>query len=374
MSSGDSWTGHVLLVLASSTGGIGQHVAGVTEGLVRAGCQVTVCGPAATERHFHFTDRGAQFEPVEIPANLHPGDARAVRRLRQVLAERSPAVVHAHGLRAGLAAALARPACPLVVTWHNAPLRAGLRGRMHALVERIVARTATVTLGASGDLVERARAAGATDARLAPVAAPPLRRTRRTRLSVRAGLGVAADVPLLLSVGRLHPQKAYDLLVTVAARWRDISPMPRVVIAGEGPSYLELAAQISQLRAPVTLLGHRNDVGDLIAAADLAVVTSIWEARQLFVQEALTGGLPLVATAVGGIPELVGDGAELIAPNDPDALDTSVRRLIGDPAAREHLSFRGRRQAETWPDEQATVAGLRALYAELNRTPRTERV
>ncbi|BCJ74215.1 glycosyl transferase [Catellatospora sp. IY07-71] len=373
MTTGTEWTGSVVLLLASSTGGIGQHVAGLAEGLSRAGCDVTVCGPAATEEHFRFTDRGARFHPVEIPAELHPSDMRAVRTLRQFLAGARPDVVHAHGLRAGLAAALARPTCPLVTTWHNAPLRAGLRGRVHAIVERIVARASAVTLGASADLVTRANAVGAADARLAPVAAPRLRRTRRSRAAVRSGLGIADGVPVVLSVGRLHPQKAYDMLVTVAARWRDMSPMPRVLIAGEGPSYLDLAAQISQLRAPVTLLGHRNDVGDLIAAADLAVVTSVWEARQLFAQEALGGGLPLVATAVGGIPELVGDGAQLIEPNDPDGLDAAVRKLLGDEQARARLAERGTAQAATWPDEPATIAGVRAVYAELAVPARTGR-
>jgi glycosyltransferase involved in cell wall biosynthesis len=374
LTTGTEWTGSVVLLLASSTGGIGRHVVGLAEGLSRAGCAVTVCGPAAAEELFHFTDRGARFRPVEIPAELHPGDMRAVRTLRQFLGTARPAVVHAHGLRAGLAAALSRPACPLVTTWHNAPLRAGLRGRVHRLVERIVARASAVTLGASSDLVARARSVGAADARLAPVAAPRLLRTRRSRASVRSGLGVPDGVPVVLSVGRLHPQKAYHMLVSVAARWRDMSPPPRVLIAGEGPSYLDLAAQISQLRAPVTLLGHRTDIGDLIAAADLGVVTSVWEARQLFAQEALGGGLPLVATAVGGIPELVGDGAHLIEPNDPDALDTAVRKLLGDEQARAQLAERGRAQAAAWPDEQATVDGVRAVYAELAARYRTEPV
>ena len=79
------------------------------------------------------------------------------------------------------------------------------------------------------------------------------------------------------------------------------------------------------------LLGHRTDVADLLAAADLAVVTSDWEARQLFAQEALRAGVPLVATAVGGLPELVGDAAVLVPPGDVDALDAAVRRLLDDP-------------------------------------------
>lgn len=365
MSTAEGWTGRVVIMLASSTGGIGAHVAGVAGRLAAAEVDVEVCGPAATEQQFKFTDRGARFTPIEIPPNLHPSDMRAVRSLRQVLTREKPHIVHAHGLRAGLASALARPACPLVVTWHNAPLRAGLRGRVHTLVERMVGRAADVTLCASSDLVVRARAVGAKDVRLSPVAAPPLRRSRRSRGAVRASLGVPNNVPLALSVGRLHPQKGYDTLVAAAARWRELDPVPRVLIAGEGPSYLDLAAQISELRAPVILLGHRTDVADLLAAADLAIVTSLWEARQLFAQEALNAGIPLIATEVGGIPELVGDAAELIPPSDPEALDKAFRRLVGDPKAREELVLRGNRQAATWPDEESTVADLRILYAEL---------
>ncbi|MFI7252054.1 glycosyltransferase family 4 protein [Micromonospora chalcea] len=359
------WPGSVALVLASSTGGVGQHVRSIVGGLTEAGTSVLVCGPAATEEQFGFTAAGARFTPVEIPARPTPGDARAVSALRRALAGTPVDVVHAHGLRAGLVAALARPTAPLVVTWHNAVLAKGLRGAASRLVERIVARSVRVALGASADLVDRAAALGAADARLAPVAAPTLPPPGRRRAAVRAEFGVTADRPLILSVGRLHPQKRYDVLIDAAACWRTRTPAPAVVIAGSGPAYLPLAARISAARAPVTLLGHRTDVADLLAGADLAVVTSDWEARQLFAQEALRAGVPLVATAVGGLPELVGDGAVLVPPGDVDAVDAAVRDLLDDPARRAELARRGTARAATWPTEADTVAALADLYAEL---------
>jgi glycosyltransferase involved in cell wall biosynthesis len=362
--------GAVALVLATSTGGIGQHVAALAEGLAAAGCTVTVCGPAMTENHFDFTARGAQFIPVEIPANPTPGDLRAVRDLRRVLSAVRPAVVHAHGLRAGFTVAAARPASPTIVTWHNAPLRGGVRGGLHGMLERIVARSASVTLGASTDLVERARAAGGVDVRLWEVAAPAREPAKRSRARVRAELGIGSADPLILSVGRLHSQKRYDLLVSAAVKWRSTLPGVCVAIAGTGPSYLDLAARISADRAPVRLLGHRDDVPDLIGAADLAVVSSDWEARQLFAQEALAGGLPLIATNVGGLPELVGDAALLIEPGSVDALDEAVRELMADPERRAELAERGRRRAATWPGPQDMLDRLRTLYAEIvGRTP-----
>ncbi|MEU8264776.1 glycosyltransferase family 4 protein [Micromonospora sp. NPDC048999] len=371
-SSAPRWPGSVALVLASSTGGVGQHIRSVVRGLTAAGVSVLVCGPAATQDQFDFTGVGARFAPVEIPASPTPADARAVAALRRALAATRVDVVHAHGLRAGLVAVLARPAAPLVVTWHNAVLSGGLRGRLSRLAERIVARSARVALGASGDLVERAAALGAADARLAPVAAPTLPAPRRRRAAVRAEFGLAANRPLILSVGRLHPQKRYDILVDVAARWRNRTPAPPLVlIAGSGPAYLQLAARISAARAPVTLLGHRTDVADLLAGADLAVVTSDWEARQLFAQEALRAGVPLVATAVGGLPDLVGDGAVLVPAGDVDAIDAAVRDLLDDDSRRADLAHRGAARAATWPTEADTVAALAALYAELAPEPST---
>lgn len=363
------WPGSVALVLASSTGGVGQHVRSVVRGLTAAGASVLVCGPAATQDQFDFTVAGARFVPVEIPASPTPADARAVTALRKALADVPVDVVHAHGLRAGLVALLARPAAPLVVTWHNAVLARGVRGRLSRIVERIVARNVRVALGASADLVERAAALGAADARLAPVAAPALPAPRRRRAAVRAEFGVGPDRPLILSVGRLHPQKRYDILVDAAARWRTRNPAPAVVIAGSGPAYLQLAARISTARAPVTLLGHRTDVADLLAGADLAVVTSDWEARQLFAQEALRAGVPLVATAVGGLPELVGDDALLVPPGDVDAVDVAVRDLLDDDARRSELARRGADRAATWPTEADTVAALLDVYAELAPEP-----
>ncbi|MDY7089391.1 MAG: glycosyltransferase family 4 protein [Actinomycetota bacterium] len=363
---GDDWRGSVALVLASSTGGVGQHVASLARGLVAAGCDVLVCGPSATDELFGFTAAGAAFAAVEIPASPGAQDAGAVRRLRSALAAARPDVVHAHGFRAGFVAQLARSGAPLVVTWHNAVLsRKGLRGQASALVERVVARSATLTLGASEDLVERAVELGARNARLGAVAAPTLPSPRRTRSAVRAEFRLPPQTPLILSVGRLHPQKRYDLLIEASARWRELDPAPVVVVAGSGPSYMALAQLASREHAPFHLLGRRNDVADLLLGADLAVITSDWEARQLFAQEALESGVPLISTAVGGLPGLVGDAAVLIPPDDVDALDNAVRAMLADPGLRADYAARGPEQAATWPGEADTVADVRAAYGEV---------
>ncbi len=101
------------------------------------------------------------------------------------------------------------------MTWHNAVLVTGVRGAVLRLGQRVVARSADLTLGASSDLVGLARRYGARHARLAPVAAPRLPERVRDRAGVRTALGLT-DEPLVLSVGRLAPQKDYPLLLSVA--------------------------------------------------------------------------------------------------------------------------------------------------------------
>lgn len=354
----------IALVLASSTGGIGRHVGMLVDGLVARGDEVSVHGPAVTDEQFGFSGRGARFVPVEIPASPKPGDVLAVRALRRSL--KGVDVIHAHSLRAGLVAALSRPAgSPLVVTWHNLVLAQGLRARLYHPLERRVARAADVTLAVSTDLVERARDLGGRDVRLAKVPAPLLRPPARSAAEVRAELGVEADRPLVLAVGRLHPQKGFETLVSAAARWRDREPQPFVAIAGSGPSYMPLAQRISVEHAPVHLLGNRDDVPDLLAAADLVVATSVWEGQPLFIQEALAAGVPLVSTAVGGVPELVGDAARLVDAHDVDAISDAVTALLDDPAGRAALGKRGLAQAATWPTEQDTLEQVEAVYAQL---------
>ena len=340
----------VALVLATSTGGVGQHVRSLAGGLVRRGYDVAVLGPSATEELFGFTQVGARFAAVEIAAGIDPRrDAAAVRSLRRLL--KGSDVVHAHGFRAGFVAAAAQPRdrwgrWPLVVTWHNSLLAKGSRLRVLAVLERVVARRPDVTLGASEDLVERARSLGARDARLSPVAAPDLAAPTRSRQDVRGELE-AGDRPVVLTVGRLHPQKGYDLLLDAAARMSTRRPKPLFVAAGSGPLEQHLAARISTEGLPVSLLGHRSDVANLLAAADVAVLASEWEARPLFAQEALRAGVPLVATRVGGIPGLVGSAAILVPYGDVEELSDALGKVLEDRALAEDLVNAGRVRAAT---------------------------
>ena len=333
----------VLQVLGPSTGGIGTSVRALLGPLTAAGAEVTVCGPPATDALFGFS-AAARFVP------LGPG-------LRRIPAD----LVHAHGLRAGLAAALAGRR-PLVLTLHT-PVPE--RPRVVRAAARAAVRAADVVLAASPDLAAAARRLGAADVRDAPVAAPPLPPPRRSPGEVRAALGLAPGRPLVLAVGRLHPQKGYDVLLDAAERWAADPRPPLVAIAGAGPLAARLARQVRQRRLPVALLGRRDDVAHLLAAADVVVLPSRWEARSLAAQEALRAGRPLVATRTGGLPGLLGDGAVLVPPGDAAALADAVAGLLADPARAAALAAAGRRRADGWPDAAATARQVVAVHREL---------
>jgi glycosyltransferase involved in cell wall biosynthesis len=378
----------VAFVLGTSTGGIARHVRMLAAGCVARGVAAEVFGPAQTDRDFGFSDTDPgqiRFTAVEIAARPGVrGDLRAIARLRRLLAAWRPDVVHAHGLRAGALAAIAvafiRPTAydkkpALVVTVHNAPPSGGTTGAVYRVLELIVARNADSVLCVSADLEQRMRAAGArrVGRALVPVPAPaPAARpedvSAETRAVIRAEFGVGPDQAIVLAVGRLAPQKAFGVLLDAAARWDDIEPRPLLVIAGEGPLAAGLRSRAASLGIPVRFAGHRHDVPALLAAADVFVLPSVWEGQSLVLEEALRAAVPIVATRVGGTPDLTGeDAAILVPPADPKSLADAVRTVLADPALAARLRQAAAARARTLPSEEQAVTAALAEYRHLTR-------
>jgi glycosyltransferase involved in cell wall biosynthesis len=358
----------ILQVLATSGGGVGRHVHDLATGLAAEGRPVVVAGPAATEATFRFGASGLTFAPVDIADRPRPRtDAAAVARLRR-LARRAD-VVHAHGLRAGALAALAvttlrrRPA--LVVTLHNALVGAG-RGAVavHRVLEGVVARRADVVLVVSGDLGAAIRERGARDVRRALVPAPSLPPATSGPDEVRSALGVPPGTRLLVTVARLAPQKGLERLADAVEVLRTRRPdlALRAVVAGDGPLGDALARDAAARDLPITFLGRRDDVADLLAAADLVVVPSLWEGQPLVVQEALRAGAAVVATDSGGVNEVTQGAAVLVQTGDPEALAEAVARLLDDPSAAADLRAHARTRAARLPTALDAVRQVIEVY------------
>lgn len=372
--------GRLLLVAGPATGGIGSHVAGLATGLPALGWSVTVFTSPLTAARFGLGDRVVTGWPAGL-VSLLP----AVRTLRRLI--RGADVVHAHGHQAGLITVLTaatlwparRPV--LVVSWHNAILGAGPRRRLLALAEIVQVRAATLVTGACADLVDRARALGARTARLAAVAAPAA--VAVSRADETAGDRLLDSLiplkrgqehgPVVLTVSRIAAQKRLDVLVEAAAGLSRRIPGLRWLVAGDGDAVLlaKLERQAAALGAPVTFLGVRKDIPVLMAAADVFALTSDWEARALVVQEAMAAGLTVVATEVGGLPDLLAETDQLepagllVPPGDAAAFTAAVELALTDRDLAAGLARSARERFAGLPTEDDVVQAWSRDYAEL---------
>ncbi len=381
----------VSYLAASTAGGTGRHVATLAAGCAARGAAVTVYGPSPAIQAMSADGRawdqaGVRFAAVDIAARPRPAqDAAALLRLRRLLARDLPDVLHAHGLRAGALAGLALTGLAgrrtaLAVTVHNAPPAGQPSATVYAFLELLVARQAGAVLTVSGDLADRMRHRGARLAGRALVPAPATRTPAPADIeAVRAELG-AADRPIVLAVGRLARQKGFGTLIEAASRWqRPASPGPPpvtgprsagalLVIAGQGPLRTALRNQAEAAGVAVRFLGQRGDVPALLAAADVVAVPSAWEGQPLIVQEALRAGRPLVASRVGGIPDLTGpDGAVLVPPGDPWALAAAVIRVLDDGPAAAAQAAGALARAALLPTEDMAIEQVLSIYHDLAR-------
>jgi glycosyltransferase involved in cell wall biosynthesis len=185
---------------------------------------------------------------------------------------------------------------------------------------------------------------------------------------LRAELGVGSG-PLVGAVGSLRAQKAYDVLIQAAARLRKDHPDLHVLIAGGGPEQARLEALISELGLGdiVFLLGRRLDTPDILAELDVAVCASHFEGSPLAVMEYMEAGLPIVATRVGGIPDLIDDGVHglLVEPDSPIVLAQAIEDLLNDRSRASALGAHARERRRREFDLDVMVHNVEALYDEL---------
>ncbi len=192
--------------------------------------------------------------------------------------------------------------------------------------------------------------------------------SRDEKQTLRRELVGDADRILILSVGRLTPQKGFDHLLQAFARMREKHPRAALVIAGTGRLLESLAAQIRVLGLDghAFLLGRRDDVPRLLAAADVYVNSSVLEGTPVSVLEAMAAGLPIAATSVGDTPHLLdSDSGILVPPAHPEALADALTSLLDNPKRRAALGLAARARVQKEYSPQAWTRNLLKLYAKL---------
>jgi glycosyltransferase involved in cell wall biosynthesis len=277
---------------------------------------------------------------VSLPSLLRPV---SVKKIAGFASKEKVNLIHAHGTRAAF---YARPAAklagvPCVYTMH------GIHYLNHFMFKRLVYLTVERFMQRWTSRLIFVCRSDMGKGVAARVAIPDASRviyngikcqnnlSGRLELTVRQELGLSSNQKLILSVGRFHRQKGQVFLVEAAARLIKNYPNARFVFAGEGQMLAKVKQKTAELglNEIVTFLGGRDDVSRLMKAADLFILPSLWEGLPYVLLEAAVAQLPVVATAVDGVPEVIIDGKTgiLVPPGDSQALAKAILSLLNQP-------------------------------------------
>jgi glycosyltransferase involved in cell wall biosynthesis len=297
-------------------------------------------------------------------------DWKAIVRLSRLWRADKPDLVHTHLYHAGIIGRIVAKVMGIptvVVHQHGAErarsiIRSGLDRMTSSLVSQYVA-----TCRAVADLLQQREGISGTKIQviyngiecLDPIS-PNLDKPHQELLS---------SLITIINIGRLSPEKGHNTLLEAVALLHTSHTQTRLVLVGEGESQAFLTERIKELNLNrfVHMLGSRRDIAELLANADIFALPSDWEGVSMALLEAMAAGVPVVATAVGGTPEVVVDGINglLVPPRDPEALAGALSRLLLDPGLRQHIGQAGRQSVFERFNIQHTVQQTRALYESL---------
>jgi glycosyltransferase involved in cell wall biosynthesis len=310
----------------------------------------------------------ARFLPLKRRRKV---DIAALARLERFLRRERVDVLHSHKFGSNvwgtLVGRIAR--VPVVLahehTWsyEGQPLR-------RFLDRELIARGATRFIAVSQEDRRRmSEVEGIDPARTLFIPNGVLSSPEPTGRDVRAELGIPATAPVVGTVGVLRPQKALHVMVRALARLRGRWPEIRLLIVGDGPERAGLQALATELGIldAVSFLGHRSDVPDVLRAIDVAVSCSDFEGSPLAVMEYMDAALPIVATAVGGVPDLIESGVHglLVPRGDPVALADAIGQALAEPERAREMGARARERRRSEFDIDTLIRRLEALYLEL---------
>ncbi|MBI1892853.1 MAG: glycosyltransferase family 4 protein [Candidatus Rokubacteria bacterium] len=369
-----------------NVGGPAQHVVTLCARLPSARYESVLLtgreGPREGSMADLATQAGVRLVPVPgLGREVAPlGDARALVFLYRFFRRFRPDIVHTHTAKAG---ALGRVAArlagvPVVAhTYHGHVLHSYFSRPatwLFATIERALARISTCLFTVSEsvkDELARCRIGRPGQLVVVPLGLDlrQLLEAEAWRGSLRAELGLPPGAPLIGVVARLVPIKRHEQFLRAAALVRPRSPGCHFLIVGDGErgAELEKLARREGLADCLHFLGWRRDLDRIYADLDVVALTSANEGSPVSLIEAMAAGCPVVATRVGGVPDLVEEGVNglLVRPGDPAALADALVDLLEDPERRRRFGANGRKRVYPAYGAERLVADVDRLYTEL---------
>lgn len=375
----------VELVATGTSGGAQEHVATLLDGLDRERFDVRVIAMTGGSAVARWRGSGV---PVEVIGAA--GEAELARQVAERLVLWQAQVLHNHmyaaeivGTRAALRLESLGRERPYVINHIHSSRRRGdadlaALDALDPAVDRLVAVSRAIVAKLAAERPRRPRVElipNGVDLRRyhpAQVAAP-----------LAAELGIPVDAPIVGCVARLEPEKGHASLLAAWPRVLAAVPDARLLLVGEGSCFEGLRSQAratgllvsgdrKRTRSPahrndrVIFSGHRGDMPAVTAGLDVSVLPSLREAQGLVVLEALATGRPIVASRVGGIPEMVEDGVSglLVPPGDSDATAAAIIRILRDAPLARRLGQAGRRLVRRRFRADRMVAAVESIYEE----------
>lgn len=354
--------GPATIVLATDSvvpSGVGEHMLTLASALRQEHCIVLAFPITGAGQSFLVRAQNSGWETISITSD----DAALAESLRSL----SAALLHVHAGVAweghGLAAAGWRAGIPIIRTEHLPYVLTDERQkREHLLGIELIDRTVFVS-EAAYDTYHRVGASGRRSVTIRNGISRPLPTCDRQQ--TRSLLGLADENVMVVTIARFTPQKGYGQLLGAAPQVLGKFPETRFILIGDGPgkAAMQGLAAEREIDAAMLFLGARDDIPDLLAAADIFVLPSLFEGLPLVILEAMAMALPIVATRIGGTLEALGaDYPWLVEPGDSVALANALDTALGDAETRGALGQRNRQRYEHQFTAERMASETAALY------------